>query len=107
MHSYETQFHRLEQHYITYAYPTTTQIYLQLLATHPSYDGHNFGARQVRRGMDFARDRDRKELVTLIATPVGYPLYKGLGFGSVANVSIEMLDGLGRLWWEVMRWKGD
>lgn len=42
--------------------------------------------------------------VTLLATPAGYPLYDSLGFESVENATISMLDGLGELWFEVMRW---
>jgi len=42
--------------------------------------------------------------VTLLASPAGYPLYDSLGFESVVNATMEMLDGLGELWFEVMRW---
>lgn len=42
--------------------------------------------------------------VTLFATPAGYPLYDSMGFESVKNATMPMLDGLGELWFEVMRW---
>jgi len=42
--------------------------------------------------------------VTLLSSPAGYPLYDSLGFESVKNATVGMLDGLGELWFEVMRW---
>lgn len=80
----------------------TTQLYLELLATHPDSDGHGFGAAHMAWGVSQAAARDMP--VTLIATPAGYPLYKSVGFESKANVTIKMLDGLGDLWMEFMRW---
>lgn len=75
-------------------------VYLNLLATHPDWDGNGFGAAQCEWGMKLARERAQN--VTLIATPAGFPLYRSLGFGDVKNVTIDMLDGLGTLWYEVM-----
>ncbi|KAK5111648.1 hypothetical protein LTR62_004753 [Meristemomyces frigidus] len=83
---------------------TSPQLYLNLLATHPDWDGHGFGAAQVEFGMEVAKARDAP--VTLIATPAGYPLYDSLGFSSGANLTLEMYDGLGTLWFEYMRWNG-
>ena len=45
--------------------------------------------------------------VTLLATPAGYPLYDSLGFEGVKNATMPMLDRLGELWFEVMRWGMD
>ncbi|KAJ9651708.1 hypothetical protein H2198_009020 [Neophaeococcomyces mojaviensis] len=100
---FSTKFTAAEHTYIETAYPQG-QIYLQVLATHPEYDGHNFGATHCRWGMKLALERGRGEPVTLIATPAGYPLYKSLGYESLRNVTIGMLDGLEVLWYEVMRW---
>ena len=86
------------------------QLYLNLLATHPSWDGNGFAARQVRWGMKLSRREDEARSstvpVTLLATPAGWPLYESLGFEGVENATISMLDGLGELWSEVCRWDG-
>lgn len=74
--------------------------YLHLLATHPNFDGNGFGAAQCEWGMELAREMTQN--VTLIATPAGFPLYRSLGFRDVKNVTIEMFDGLGMLWYEAM-----
>lgn len=78
------------------------QAYLELLATHPKWDGHGFAARHLDWGMDVARNMGLP--ATLIATPAGYPLYKSKGFQDVANVTLDMLDGLGILWHEAMKY---
>ena len=104
--------------YILSAYPR--QLYLHLLATHPSWDGNGFGARQVQWGEDFSKrlakegeselgaDGGKEEKgipLTLMATPVGWEnLYEDMGFEGLRNVTYEMLDGEGELWWEVGRW---
>lgn len=103
----------LEKYFYS-AYPR--QLYLNLLATHPSWDGNGFGARQVEWGERYSREVATVELdeekrgvpVTLMATPVGWEnLYEGMGFEGVKNVTYEMLDGEGELWWEVGRWGFD
>lgn len=78
------------------------QLYLNLLATHPDWDGNGFGARHCNWGMILAQELDVP--LTLFATPAGWPLYDSLGFESVKNVTTTMLDSLGTLWHEVMRW---
>ena len=80
----------------------TSQMYLRMLATHPDFDGNGFAAAHLRWGMSQAAARDLP--ITLFSSPVGYSLYDSVGFTSVANVTIEMLDGLGELWEEFMRW---
>ena len=98
----------IEREYFTRPY--AHQFYLALLATHPSWDGHGFGARHVQWGQERSRtlslefSLEPKMPVTLLASPAGYPLYDSLGFESVENATISMLDGLGELWFEVMRW---
>lgn len=82
----------------------TKHLYLAVLATHPTWDGHNFGAMNLHWGMRFAKARDIP--VTLIATPEGYPLYDSLGFQSLKNVTIHKLDGERDLWYEAMVFDG-
>lgn len=88
--------------YIEKAYPK--QLYLDSLATHPDWDGNGFAAQNLYWGIEFAKSLE--EPVTLIATPVGYPLYDDIGFRSLKNVSITTLDGWGggALWLEVMEY---
>lgn len=109
--SYQEQFNPLINKYIYSAY--TDQLNLALLATHPTWDGHGFAAHNLRWGMELAQslglDEDREGggvPVTLIGTPAGYPVYDSVGFESIKNITVQMLDGLGELWWEVMRWNG-
>lgn len=81
------------------------QLYLGLLATHPSWDGFGFGAMHVRWGIHLAK---RMEVpVTLIATPAGWPLYEELGFSDAANITIKTLDWEEDedLWFEYMRYE--
>ena len=84
--------------------PYAHQFYLNLLATHPDWDGNGFGARHVEWGQNVSLGLEPKMPVTLLASPAGYPLYDSLGFESVKNATMPMLDGLGSLWFEVMRW---
>ncbi|KAF4549534.1 Hypothetical protein D9617_21g097550 [Elsinoe fawcettii] len=77
------------------------QLYLNVLATHPDWDGHGFAASQLRVGVEKAKVKN--DPVTLFATPAGYPLYTGLGFTSMANLTITKLDRLGSLWFEYMQ----
>lgn len=81
------------------------QLYLNLLATHPSWDGHGFAAKHVRWGMELAK-RELEVPVTLLATPAGWPVYDGLGFDGVANETVRRLDEGEELWFEVMKWEG-
>ena len=111
------QLQAVEKEYIEDKYEY--QLYLGLLATHPDWDGHGFGAAQVQWGMELAKaeakrlslleGRQVQVPVTLLATPAGYPLYKSLGFESVANVTLSLLGNFngGTTWYEYMRWFGD
>lgn len=78
------------------------QMYLGLLATHPEWDGHGFGAVQCHWGMEMAKEMDVP--VTVIGTPAGWPLYDSLGFESVANITIKTLGEMEDLWYEYMRY---
>jgi predicted N-acetyltransferase YhbS len=84
--------------------PYAHRFNLNLLATHPSWDGNGFGARHVQWGQNFSLTLEPKMPVTLLASPAGYPLYDSLGFESVKNATMPMLDDLGQLWFEVMDW---
>ncbi|KAI3337030.1 hypothetical protein HD806DRAFT_475441 [Xylariaceae sp. AK1471] len=80
------------------------QLLLDLLATHPSWDGHGLGAANVQWGIEKAKELGTHIPVTLLATPAGWPLYDSLGFESMANITIKTLDDeLDDLWLEYMR----
>ncbi|KAI1363202.1 hypothetical protein F5Y08DRAFT_354722 [Xylaria arbuscula] len=80
------------------------QLLLSLLATHPSWDGHGFGAANVKWGIERATKLGKHLPVTLLATPAGWPLYDSLHFESVANITINTVDDdLDDLWFEYMR----
>lgn len=78
------------------------QLYLNLLATHPDWDGHDFAAAHVQWGLEKARAMGVP--VTLLGTPAGWPLYNSLGFESIANITIETLGDMDDLWYEYMRY---
>jgi hypothetical protein len=102
---FDRQMHDIERHYFRDVYPR--ELYLNLLATHPSWDGHGFATRHLQWGKDLSPELPGSEWpVTLLATPAGWPLYDSTGFEGVANVSIKRLDGLDELWFEVMKWNG-
>lgn len=95
----------IERKYFEEKYPH--QLFLHLLATHPDWDGNDFGARHCEWGMNLSRELEPAMPVTLLASPAGFPLYDSLGFESVKNATMTMLDGLGELWFEVMEWDGN
>ena len=95
---FDQQFSAAKRKYLDDVYEK--QVYLRALATHPDYDGRGFGAANCQWGMALAEGVAN---VTLIATPVGFPLYKSLGFESIANVTIKKLDEEGLFWFEAMR----
>lgn len=97
---YSKQFSAAEERYVD-NYPGT-QVYLNILATHPNWDGQGFGAAQCHWGMAMASEMGRP--TTLLATPAGWPLYDSLGFESVANITIKTLDSFDDLWFEYMRY---
>lgn len=101
LHSIQSQESAAISTYLTPSYPT--RLYLALLATHPDYDGHGYAAAQVRLGLAWAVKHGLP--VTLLATPAGYPVYKGVEFQGVQNVTIGFFDGLGEEWEEVMVWE--
>lgn len=89
--------------------PFGTQLYLGLLATHPSWDGHGFAAQHLRWGktqMELLRKTLGDRLpMTLLATPAGYPLSVDEGFTGLKNITLERLDGKGAFWYEAMAYE--
>ena len=79
------------------------QLWLEVLVTHPTWDGHNFGAMNLQWGQNLAKKKGLP--ITLIATPAGYPLYRSVGFEDIQNVTLELLDGEGKLWYEAMKYE--
>ena len=96
---WQDEFSAYEQHYIDEAYEW--QLYLDVLGTHPDYDGRGYGAAQCELGKEWARQRGAN--VTLIATPPGYQLYSTIGFESLANLTFTKVGGGFLTWYEVMK----
>jgi hypothetical protein len=98
----ERQMQAVKLKYIDDAYPK--QLHLNMLATHPDWDGNGFAALNLDWGVRFAKALG--EPVTLIATPDGYVLYDDFGFRSLKNVTIKTLEGWEEesLWFEVMQY---
>lgn len=91
------------------AEPFGAQLYLGLLATHPSWDGNGFAAQHLRWGKAqlelLKRPSGDRLPMTLLATPAGYPLYVDEGFRGLKNLTMERLDGKGLLWHEAMSYE--
>lgn len=77
-----------------------SQVYLNVLGTHPDYDGRGFGAAHCRWGAELAKQR--QENVSLIATPPGWRLYRTVGFEEVANLTFTTVEGDELTWFEIM-----
>lgn len=81
---------------------------LALLATHPSWDGHGFAAQHLHWGKaqleKLGSQNGHLPPLTLIASPAGYPLYVSEGFEGLANLTLDRLDGKGKLWMEAMQY---
>jgi GNAT superfamily N-acetyltransferase len=67
-----------------------SQLYLELLCTHPEYQLHGAGTRLVKRGLEIG-EKERVN-VTLAALPTSEGFYAHLGFESVTNLSISSVD---------------
>ena len=62
---------------------------LEIVAVHPSRQGHYVGESLVQFGMDEARDRQVP--CYLEATPAGFPVYQKLGWNQVdSDVDIDL-----------------
>ncbi|OAF99180.1 uncharacterized protein CC84DRAFT_1264196 [Paraphaeosphaeria sporulosa] len=73
------------------------QLYLELLGTHPAYQGRGAGSILVKSGLERARkEMEEGELdvnVTLIAQPTAETFYMGMGFKEMRNMTMEGVDG--------------
>lgn len=91
-----------QRKYLDDVYPR--QMYLNLLATHPDFDGRGYGAAQVEWGKSRERSDDAGRNITLIATPAGYELYKMIEFEKMKNLTLTTVEGEMLSWFEVMAW---
>ncbi|KAH7310809.1 hypothetical protein B0I35DRAFT_482089 [Stachybotrys elegans] len=99
---YAAQADRADRYYIRNR--RQDQFYLNMLATHPDWDGHGFGAANLDWGFKKAKSLGGNIPITLLATPAGWPLYDKSGFESVANFTItSMDDDMDDFWFEYMR----
>lgn len=76
------------------------QLYLELLATHPDYQGRGAGTRLVRNGLQRAHEANIN--ATLIAAATAESFYIYLGFTSITNISVETVDGDQKFRFDVM-----
>ena len=60
--------------------------YLQLLATHPSHQGHGYASDLVQAAVGEAKQAGG--VLTAVAGPLGYILFSGLGFHDVGSVTL-------------------
>lgn len=63
------------------------RIHLRVLAVRPDFQRRGVGAALCRRVLE--RAREQKRSVTLIASPMGRPLYSSLGFSYEGTVNIQ------------------
>jgi GNAT superfamily N-acetyltransferase len=88
---FDQKFSKAQHKYLNDVYGST-QFYLAVLATHPDFQGRGYGEQLVLSGIDMAPTLGL-DVVTLIATPMGEPVYFSLGFQSIANFSVTSIDG--------------
>ncbi|KAL1847260.1 hypothetical protein Daus18300_013995 [Diaporthe australafricana] len=103
---YQQVMEDVERKYLTE--PFGAQLYLGLLATHPSWDGNGFAAQHLHWGkaqLELLRGPVGGRMpMTLLATPAGYPLYTSEGFEGLKNATIERLDGKGLFWNKALKY---
>jgi GNAT superfamily N-acetyltransferase len=88
---FDQKFSKAQHKYLNDVYGSN-QFYLAALATHPDFQGRGYGEQLVLSGTDMAPTLGL-DVVTLIATPMGEPVYFSLGFQSIANFSVTSIDG--------------
>ncbi|KAK5454987.1 hypothetical protein LTS15_005707 [Exophiala xenobiotica] len=88
---FDQKFSKAQHKYLNDVYGSN-QFYLAVLATHPDFQGRGYGEQLVLSGIDMAPTLGL-DVVTLIATPMGEPVYFSLGFQSIANFSVTSIDG--------------
>ena len=64
------------------------QIHLQILATLPEFQRRGHGSSLCKWGMELVQRDDLKDM-TVMASPMGYKLYTGLGFEKAATFYIQ------------------
>lgn len=80
------------------------QLYLELLGTHPDYQGKGAGSQLVKAGLE--RGTEAGENITLIAHPTAETFYLGLGFREHRNFSVGALEGSERFGYNVLVYEG-
>ena len=98
---HQRQLDDAEEKYINSQF--NNHLWLEVLVTHPTWDGHNFGAMNLQWGQNFAKKKNVP--ITVISTPAGYPLYRSVRFKNIQNVTLELLDGEGEIWYEAMKYE--
>jgi len=101
----QRQFDAAKRRYLDNVYPPEHQLYLNILATHPDYQGRGLGEAHCEWGLALAKQKlaDAVDYVTLIATPRGFPIYQSLGFESLTNMTIKGVDEQDEFWFMVMK----
>ncbi len=64
------------------------QIHLWLLATHPDFRRRGVGSKLCRWGIEMAKPRGWP--ATVLASPMGSQLYKGLGFKLLGSITVQV-----------------
>ena len=64
------------------------QLNLMILATHPDYRRQGAGSKLLKWGIEEAAAK--KVGITLFSSPMGLPLYRGLGFRQAGLVHVQV-----------------
>ena len=80
------------------------QLYLALLATLPSFQGHDFAGALLREGLRYGNKSTSIEplYATLSATEPGEPLYLQNGYASIHNVTVPSIEEDQTFRWDLM-----
>lgn len=100
--SFNEQFTLLRRPYIVDAY--TRQLYLEILATHPDFQGRGHASELVRWGVEKAREMGVKT-VTVVCEQQVVRFYRENGFVELDEVDVRRLVE-GVLRFEAMRFGG-
>lgn len=86
---YAQEFTRAKQHFFEHPYGQHN-LYLSILACHPSYQRRGIGKQLVRWGLEKAR-RETLDM-TVFGSPMGSLLYRSVGFREVGKFRVQV-DG--------------
>lgn len=117
--AFQRRFEAEQKRWLDDRIPTRRQLYLDILATQPMYQGRDIAGELLREGIRDATARgscegeavdagrkangdDEALWATLIATDAGEPLYSENRFQSRANITIKALDGDEKFRYDVM-----